>query len=249
MKTEDRMLNNMTYSEAIEQVLLRNNYVASLQTIYKELIKYRTLTGKTPFNTIQERVQRDPRFRRLERGVYALTSFLDKLPASLQKPKTQDQQKERLHFRMQGMLIETGNAFGYKTYSANKNAEFAGKKLEEYSSLSKVPPFTYSSIISKSTGFDVIWFHDMLEMFPSRIYEVDTCPSFQRSLLKFLELRYFNVTFAIVSAPEHENQFRTEMRRDAFREIEPRVKFLSYRKAENMYFASLQQFQLAKEFF
>ncbi len=63
----------LTYSEAIEKVLLVNNYVAHLRKIYKEITKYRPLTGRTPFKTIQERVQRDPRFTRIGLGIYALT--------------------------------------------------------------------------------------------------------------------------------------------------------------------------------
>ncbi|MEK6704996.1 MAG: hypothetical protein AABZ06_04350, partial [Bdellovibrionota bacterium] len=70
----------VTFSKAIEQIMLDNGYLASLKHIYKEFPKYRTLTGKTPFNTIQERVQRDPTFTKIGLGVYALTEYLEKLP-------------------------------------------------------------------------------------------------------------------------------------------------------------------------
>ena len=55
----------MPFNQAIEQIMLDNGYLASLQHIYKEFPEYRRLTGQTPFNTIQERVQRDPRFTRI----------------------------------------------------------------------------------------------------------------------------------------------------------------------------------------
>ena len=66
----------ITFSEAIEQIMLNNGYLASLQHIYKEFSKYRVLTGKTPFKTIQERVQRDKRFTLIGLGLYAITEFL-----------------------------------------------------------------------------------------------------------------------------------------------------------------------------
>ncbi len=70
---------NLTYSEAIEMVMKDNGGFASLKYIYENIEKYRKKTGKTPDNTIQERVQRDNRFTRIALGVYALTNFLEKV--------------------------------------------------------------------------------------------------------------------------------------------------------------------------
>ncbi|CAC9615188.1 hypothetical protein [uncultured Gammaproteobacteria bacterium] len=66
----------MTYSEAIEKVMIDNGGFASLQLIYQNIEKYREKTGLTPDNSIQERVQRDDRFTRIGLGVYALTDFI-----------------------------------------------------------------------------------------------------------------------------------------------------------------------------
>lgn len=71
---------DLTYSKAIEQVMLNNNYFAPLKLLYKEIWKYKDkskITGITPDNTIQERVQRDARFTRIAKGVYALTQFIE----------------------------------------------------------------------------------------------------------------------------------------------------------------------------
>lgn len=84
----------ITFSEAIEQVMLDNNYFAPLKLIYKEFPKYRPFTGKTPLNTIQERVQRDERFTRIGLGVYALTEYLDKI----KKPGEPRKKKEKIEF-------------------------------------------------------------------------------------------------------------------------------------------------------
>lgn len=73
---------DLTYSEAIEQVMLNNNYFVPLKLLYREIWKYKDkskIIGKTPDMTIQERVQRDPRFTRIAKGVYALTDFIEKI--------------------------------------------------------------------------------------------------------------------------------------------------------------------------
>lgn len=71
---------DLTYSEAIEQVMRHNGYFAPLKLLYKEIWNYKDkskIIGKTPDFTIQERVQRDARFTRIAKGVYALTEFLE----------------------------------------------------------------------------------------------------------------------------------------------------------------------------
>lgn len=72
----------LTFSEAIELVMRDNGNFAPLKYIYDNFEKYREKTGKTPDNTIQERVQRAPRFTRIGKGVYALTDFLEHLEKS-----------------------------------------------------------------------------------------------------------------------------------------------------------------------
>jgi hypothetical protein len=70
---------NLTYSEAIEMVMNDNGGFAPLKYIYENIEKYRKKSGKTPDNTIQERVQRDDRFTRIALGIYGLTEFLENI--------------------------------------------------------------------------------------------------------------------------------------------------------------------------
>jgi len=54
---------DLTYSEAIEQVMLHNGYYAPLKLLYEQIWNYKDkskIVGLTPDYTIQERVQRDP---------------------------------------------------------------------------------------------------------------------------------------------------------------------------------------------
>ena len=71
---------DLTYSEAIEQVMRQNGYFAPLKLLYEQVWNFKDkskITGITPDKTIQERVQRDDRFTRIAKGVYALTDFIE----------------------------------------------------------------------------------------------------------------------------------------------------------------------------
>ncbi len=69
----------LTYSEAIEKVMIDNGGFASLQFIYKNIEKYREKTGLTPDDTIAGEVQMKDIFTRISKGVWGLTDFIDKV--------------------------------------------------------------------------------------------------------------------------------------------------------------------------
>jgi len=236
----------MTFSQAIEQIMLDNGYLASLQHIYKEFPKYRALTGQTPFKTIQERVQRDPRFTRIGLGIYALTEYLDELPTS-PKPQSNEQKKEQTHYSIQGMLLEIGNMEGFDTYSPNKNAIFDNKPLMRIMTFSEFPSFTYSNIIQSVRFIDVLWFND--RGFPKFAFEVEITPQFRNSLLKFSELSDFYTTFYLVAGAENEDKFYREISRSAFREIRGRCFFKTCDQVHDMYLKSVEKQKVSAEFF
>jgi len=236
----------LTYSEAIEKVLIANNYVAPLRKIYKEIAKYRPLTGKTPFKTIQERVQRDPRFTRVGLGIYALTEYLDKLP-TFPKPQSKEQEKEQTHYSIQGMLLEIGNVEGFDTYSVNKNAIFDNKPLLQIMTLTEFPNFTYPNIIQSARFIDVLWFND--RGFPKFAFEVEITPLFRNSLLKFSELSDFNITFYLIAEAENQNKYDREISRSVFREIRERCLFKTCEQVQNMYLKSIEKQRVSFEFF
>jgi hypothetical protein len=238
--------NILTYSEAIEKVLVANNYLAPLRKIYKEIVKYRPLTGQTPFNTIQERVQRDPRFTRVGLGIYALTEYLDTLP-TFPKPQTKEQEKERTHYSIQGMLLEIGNMEGFDTYSPNKNAIFDNKPLLQIMTLAKFPNFSYPDIIQSVKFIDVLWFND--RGFPKFAFEVEITPQFSKSLLKFSELSDFYTKFCVVAEAENQGKYNREISRSVFREIEERCLFKTCDQVQDMYLKSVERQKVSSEFF
>lgn len=228
------MLNSeITFSEAIEQIMLHNGYLASLQHIYREFPKYRGLTGKTPFNTIQERVQRDKKFTRIGLGLYALTGFLDKIPKE-EEPKKEKEKIEYQHTRIQGMLLEIGELQQYGTYTYDKNKTFDGKALCLIASIKECPEFTYPNIIQQSVKFiDVIWFNK--RKFPASVYEVENSTDFRSALIKFFELQDFTTKFFVVSPEARRQKFYTEIKKRAFEPIVNRCQFRAYEEVEQYY--------------
>jgi len=229
---------DITYSEAIEQVMLHNEYFAPLKLIYKEIWKYKDkfkITGLTPHMTIQERVQRDKRFTRIGLGVYALTKHLDKLPKVI-PPKTESEKKERLHAKIQGMLIEIGNNKNEveDTYTNDKKWVFDNKTLGSLATLSEIPPFTYENIINETVRFfDVIWFNK--RKFPLKIFEVEHSTDFRDAFVKFMELQDIRAIFCCVSFKDRKEKFKKELSKNAFEPLINRCEFASYEEVENDY--------------
>lgn len=227
------MNSELTYSEAIEKVMLDNGYFAPLSLIYKNIINYRPLTGKTPFKTIQERVQRDNRFTRIGVGVYALTDFLDRLQ-KVKEPQQKEEKVEFQHARIQGMLLEMGELQNYSTYTNDKSKVFDGKKLGLISSLKECPPFTYPEIIQQSVRyFDVIWFN--ARGFPYKIYEVENSTDFRGAFVKFAEMQDFIAQFVIIAPDERITKFEVERGKRAFESVAKRCEFKSYESVEKSY--------------
>ena len=238
-------MNKITYSDAIEQVMLKNGYIAPLKLIYKEIWNFKDISavkGKTPEATIQAYVQRDKRFTKIGLGVYALKDKIHLLQKQ-EVPKTKTEKIISRHAEIQGMLLEIGNArFEVKeTYTNDKNFIFQNKTLGSLATIQNVPMFTYEKIIKKSIIYaDVIWFQGEEDrLFPSHIFEVENSTDFRSAFLKFLEMQYFVIDFICVSPFERKTKFDTEIDRIAFRPIRDRIRFLSYEEIENDYNVSL----------
>ncbi len=240
------MNHRTTFSDAIESVMLKNGYFAPLSLIYREFEKYRTKTGKTPDKTIQERVQRDPRFTRIGFGVYGLTEYLNRLPRVIE-PQEKRQKQEYAHTRIQGMLLEMGEMRRFATYTNDKSKVFDGKKLGLIASLSSCPPFTFANIISQSVSyFDVIWFN--VRGFPKFIFEVEDSTDFRSAFVKFNELQDFNTNFVVVAPDGRRKKFDTEAGKRAFEAVAPRCRFETYENIETKYQTALADANMSISF-
>jgi hypothetical protein len=237
-------MNDRTYSDAIEMVMMNNGYFAPLKLLYREIWKYKnnsSIVGKTPNMTIQERVQRDKRFTRIGLGVYALTDYLNKLPTQSTPVKPQEK-ISHIHAEIQGMLLEIGNNRKEvaDTYTNDKKWVFQGKTLGNLATLDAVPPFTYEKIIKESVSFsDVIWFNE--RGFPYKVFEVEHSTDFRDAFIKFMELQDFITDFVCVSSLERKDKFEREKTKVAFKQITDRLRFLTYDQVENDYTVTLQK--------
>ncbi len=226
----------LTYSEAIEKVMIDNGGFAPLKLLYTEIWKYKDknkITGKTTDKTIQERVQRDERFTRIRLGVWALTEYANTL-------KNNQQAKTIAHKDAQGMLLEIGNNRKLGTYTPDKSLLFNDTKLGDLSTIEEIPSFTYSKIIKKSARYiDVIWFNS--RGFPCDLFEVEHSTDFRSALIKFSELQDFNTNFYCVAPTKRETKFNTEIAKNAFEPIKQRVVFKGYDQIESDYDAALKE--------
>jgi len=222
----------LTFSDAIEKVLMEHGGYAPLRIIYRDFSRFRDLTGKTPIKTIQERVQRDPRFTRIGLGVYALRTMLGRLPKA-EEPKSENQRRHFHHTRFQGMLVELGNLDGYDTYTADPGRVFDNKRLGSITSLPKVPAFTYPQLVSTARYIDVLWFNE--RRFPERAFEVEYSTNFRNSLVKFTDLQDFNIRFYLVAPSEGRSKYDREIGRAAFERIAKRCAFWAFEKLEKFY--------------
>jgi len=237
---------DLTWSEAIEQVMLKNSYFSTLKLLHAEAPKLKSFYGKTPHKTINERVQRDDRFTRIAPGVWALSNSLEKLPEHL-NPKVEKPEEDRqkiTHSLLQGMLIEIGNIQRYQTYTPDKNSLFLMQKLCELTSLQEIPKFSYDHIIQSAKFIDVIWFNSRL--FPSNVIEVEHSTNFKNSLIKFVELQDFQTRMMITAPQNRFERYRDEINKAAFTDISKRVNFISYEKLEILYNNQLEfrEFQI-----
>lgn len=234
MKTE------LTWSEAIEKFMFENGYFATLKKLHQEVPKLKKYAGLTPHKTINERVQRDPRFTKISPGLWALTKYLDKLPPNLNPriPRSKEEKIQQTHSSIQGLLLEIGKSEGFNTYTPDKNSPYGSGKLQDLATLGQIPGFTYESIVSKVRTIDVIWFNS--KGFPYNVIEVEHTTNFKNSLLKFLELQDFNTKMTIVSLQRRVKEFEKEIESIAFKEIMKRCVFFSYDKIEQIYSSQIK---------
>ena len=227
----------LTWSEAIEQAIIQNGYIATLKEIYQIAPTLKQFNGLTPDRTINERVQRDKRFVKLKPGLYGLKNYLEKLPDEFNPKisKTQADEDKITHAYIQGMLLEIGNINGFKTFAPDKSGRFTSKKLCDIMTLKEIPKFTYEHILQSTRFIDVIWFND--RNFPNSIFEVENSTNFRNSLVKFVELQDFTTSMIMIAPNEKSkiNKYNQEIEKSAFADIKDRVKFFNYDKIIGLY--------------
>lgn len=232
----------MTQHEAVKMTIECLGGIATLGQINQEVFKMDGCIWKTktPFASIRRIVQLSKDIYKIKPGLYALLKYKDRFDAQGMVSEITDRvdvlrNEEFNHAYYQGLILEIGNMRNMTTYlpAQDKNKLFLGKPLSDLASTNKMYDFTYPELVKRAKTIDVIWFNE--RKFMSSVFEVEHSTDIQNSLLKFNDLRDFNIDFYIISSARRKEEFRTKLSYSSFDEIRERVKFRDYDQISNLH--------------
>lgn len=222
----------MKQYEAVIQTLEKLGGQATLAQLNQEVLRIKDCEWKTktPFASIRRIVQERPEIFKVRPGLWALETFKERLNLTEYQSK---ESKSELSFNQnhtyyQGILVEIGNLRGFNTYvpPQDKNQLFVNRKLKDVTKLSTILPFSYPSLVKRSSTIDVIWFNQ--RNMPNSFFEVEHSTDFQNSLIKFIDLQDFYSRMIIVADDNKKAEFENKINFSAFNNIKGRVNFLGY---------------------
>lgn len=191
---------------------------------------------KTPFASIRRIVQQTKGIYKIKPGLYGLEKYRKQnedrgIVVETEKNKDADNVRVFNHTYYQGILLIIGKYHGMQTFipQQDKNKRFYdGQRLQELSTLTEQPPYSYPQMIKRSSTIDTIWFNQ--RNMPHSFFEIEHSTDIQNSLLKFNDLQDFYVRMAIVADIKRKPEFEAKMRFHAFDDlrVNKRVSFLSY---------------------
>jgi hypothetical protein len=228
----------MKQHQAVIEVMRARGGYATLGQLYQQVLRVPGVEWKTktPFASIRRIVQ-DPRFFfKIRPGLWALNEFKDKIPFQPEsKTAKAGQGGEFTHAYYQGLLVEVGNLRHFGTFVPNQdqNHKFVDKALGTMITVDPFYHFTYDQLVQRARTIDVTWFNT--RNMPDSFFEVEHSTDIYNSLLKFDELQDFNANFRIVADRSRQREFQSKLAIDAFRDIAPRVKFISYETVSELH--------------
>lgn len=225
------------YQAVIEVMRARGGY-ATLGQLYQDVLRVPSVEWKTktPFASIRRIVQDRRFFFKIRPGLWALNEFEDKIPFRPESKRTKTQQgSEFTHAYYQGLLVEIGNLRHLGTFVPNQdqNRMFVDRALGTIITVDPFHHFTYDHLVQRARTIDVTWFNS--RNMPNSFFEVEHSTDVYNSLLKFYELQDFNANFRIVADRSRRREFQSKLAIDAFRDIAPRVKFVSYETVSDLH--------------
>lgn len=245
-------MNKFTWSDAIIEILKRHNFIASLKILHQEApaiySKYNRIIGKTPYKTINERVQRDERIIKIVPGVYTLKEKINTLPKEYNPAFQTTLEKEKSnHISIQALLLQLGKIYNFDTYTPDKSKKYFNNTLNDFTTFQDFPTFTNQRIVKRIKMIDVLWFNE--RGFPISVFEVENTTDMKNALSKFMELMDFKTKMTIVSPKERENEFKNIMKQPTFRPISKQTLFWSYDKVEKLYNSEQEIYFLRSELY
>lgn len=243
-------MEQLPWHEAIEQVLRDNGGVASLDVLYRDIVKYRDITTNREWKAtlrgiLYREIQQKGHIVRVGLGVFALQNTVSKPTLFQRITRGENIQRKWLnHVNVEGMLLELGNFYGYDTYTANAQKYFDNKPLASIATLKDLPPFTFPDLLEQLRWIDVLWFERKPRPFPKFAFEVEIRPDFRSALLRLYQLRDFNTVLYVVADDTKRKLFEKCLQYEPFRTLHHRFAFLPIDKVLRLYQLRVQ---LAKE--
>ena len=228
----------MKQYEAVIETLERLGGVATLGELNKEVFKIKDCKWrtKTPFASVRRIVQQTKGIYKIRPGLYGLEKYKKQIEdrgiiVESEKNKDSDSIRTFNHTYYQGILLLIGKYHNMQTFipQQDKNKVFYnGQRLQELSTFTEQPPYSYPQLVKRSSTIDTIWFNE--RNMPHSFFEVEHSTDIQNSLLKFNDLQDFYVRMAIVADIKRKPEFEAKMRFHAFDDLRlnRRVSFLSY---------------------
>ena len=169
----------MKQNDAVIQTLEELGGIATLGQLNQEVFKIEDCAWKTktPFASIRRIVQKNPLIYKIKPGLWALTSYREKLESRgiLAGEKQEETPKSQQfdHTYYQGILLVLGNLKQLSTFAPNqdKNRLFLQQKLAEVRSLQSLPIYSYPELVKRSSTVDTIWFNN--RNMPHSFFEVE----------------------------------------------------------------------------
>jgi hypothetical protein len=232
----------MKQHEAVIQTIENLGGIATLGQLNQEVLKIKECIWqtKTPYASIRRLVQQRPEIYKIRPGLYGLLKMKVQNESNgiLVETTANKNSKEIIEFNhsyYQGILLQFGNMRKMETFIPNqdKNKKFLNRTLSEFSTLNKIPDFTYPNLVRRSSTIDVMWFNH--RQMPHSFFEVEHSTDIQNSLLKFNDLQDFFVRMIIVADKVRKIEYENKIRYSSFNEIHQRVKFVDYETLTKQY--------------
>lgn len=234
----------ITQTQAVIEVMKEKGGYSTLLDLYREVIQANNTEWKTktPDASIRRIVQDQRYFFKIRAGLWALNEYRDRLPQHvidlIESEQPSNTHEINLHSYNQGLLLNSGNMLGYKTYvpAQDQNRKYLDTPLKSLASFIELPDFTYREIINRIKSIDVMWLDGSTStLFPRKVFEVENTTDFSKSLNKFSELGGFSVEMVVVAPRYKEKLFYDTLNWKVYKDIKDRVQFWDYEMLERTY--------------
>lgn len=221
----------MTKVDAIKKLIEENGGVASWKYIYDNIEKYYPAAKTSQEWTagirgvLYREIKNNKNFKQIGLGTFALYEY--------EQTKQIDEIKKdniRMHSYIEGIMVELGNYEQFDTHCADPSAEFQKNIfINQLTTISAFPEFTYSEINKIAKRIDVVWFNKKGYKFPKRVIEVvDSIGTLGESLNRMYQLKEFETEFLVLHPENYKIKIDQMISREPYSILKDRFVVKNY---------------------